>query len=150
MKKIIRLVIYFILFALLIYCFIYLGKKDFGTGVTKITDAQKFSMEYPNISLNNKFVYVNSNEVLNLLQNGTGIIYVGFASNIWSQYSVNYLNDILENSNISKVYYYDLLKDRARHGKIYTKIETILDEYLLKDDSGSKSIYTPSLIFIKN
>ena len=42
MKRFTRNFIYLILFAFLIWCFIYLGKKDFSS---TITDAERFSKE---------------------------------------------------------------------------------------------------------
>ena len=68
MKKMTRNFIYLVLFAFLIWCFVYLGKKDFSS---TITDAERFSKEYTTIDTDNPFVYVNSNRVLNILNNET-------------------------------------------------------------------------------
>ena len=64
MKRFTRNFIYLILFAFLIWCFIYLGKKDFSS---TITDAERFSKEYTTIEKDNPFVYVGSNKVLEIL-----------------------------------------------------------------------------------
>ena len=97
MKKITRNFIYLILFALLIWGFIYLGKKDFSS---TITDAERFSKEYTTIEKDNPFVYVGSNKVLEILNNETGIILVGFSSNAWMQEYVRQLYPILKENNI--------------------------------------------------
>ena len=149
MKKIIRYVIYFILFSILIGLFIYLGKKDFGTDYNKMSDAEKFSIEY-NIPKDNMFKYIYSNDVIDILSNGTGIIFMGFSSNEWSQFYVKYLYQVLKEHNVDNVYYYDLLKDRARYTKNYIKIEKILDPFLFKSDDNTKRINTPILIFVKD
>ena len=78
MKKYIRLIIYAILFIGLIACFIYLGTKDFGSKITKYSDAEKFHTEYSDIPVNNMFKYTNSNEVLNMFNGGKYILFIGF------------------------------------------------------------------------
>ena len=99
MKKITRNFIYLILFALLIWGFIYLGKKDFSS---TISDGERFSKEYQTIPNDNPFVYVGSNKVLRILNNETGIILVGFSSNAWMQEYVKQLYPILKENNITK------------------------------------------------
>ncbi len=148
MKKYIRVIIYLVLFVLLIGAFIYLGKKDFNID-KNMTDAKKFSMEY-SIDENNPFKYVYSSEVVDILKNKTGIIYMGFSSNDWSKYYVKYLYEVLKENDIKNVYYYDLLKDRAKYTKNYQIIEEILTDYLYELDNGNIHISTPALIFVKN
>ena len=137
MKKMTRNFIYLVLFAFLIWCFVYLGKKDFSN---TITDAERFSKEYTAIDTDNPFVYVNSNRVLNILNNETGIILVGFSSNAWMQEYVRELYPILKENNITKVYYYDVIEDRTKKTKNFRQIEDLLSEYL----------FTPALIFVKD
>src|SRR5574344_565399 len=149
MKKLIRIFIYLFLFSLVIGCFIYLGKKDFGNKPINYTDAEKFSMEYPNVGTNNVFNYINSSEVLNIFDHGSGIIYMGFASNEWSQYYVKYLNEVVKDSNIKEIYYYDLLKDRTKQNKNYQKIEKYLADYLDNTDDNKKYLFTPALMVVK-
>lgn len=149
MKKVIRYLIYLVLFSILIGAFIYLGKKDYGTDYNKISDAEKFSMEY-NISNDNMFKYIYTNDVIDILNNKTGLIFMGFSSNEWSQYYVKYLYQVLKEKNVNTVYYYDLLKDRARYTKNYIAIEKILNPFLTKLDDNSVRINTPILVFVKD
>ena len=148
MKKIIRYIIYIILFSFLIGAFIYLGKKDFGNQ-NKFTDAQKFTKEY-NIPVDNKFKYIYASELVDFLNNGTGLVYMGFPSNEWALYYVKYLYQVLKDYDVKQVYYYNLLKDRARYTKNYVAIEKKLDPFLTKLDDNSKRINTPILVFVKN
>ena len=147
MKKMTRNFIYLVLFAFLIWCFVYLGKKDFSN---TITDAERFSKEYTAIDTDNPFVYVNSNRVLNILNNETGIILVGFSSNAWMQEYVRELYPILKENNITKVYYYDVIEDRTKKTKNFRKIEDLLSKYLKITDMGSEYLFTPALIFVKD
>jgi hypothetical protein len=150
LKKLIRYVIYFILFAFLIGCFIYLGKKDYGNPNTKYSDAEKFNLEYNHVPKDNMFSYVTASDVVSLLENGTGIIYMGFANDEWAQYYVGYLYDVLVQDGIKKVYYYDLLKDRTRQTKNYQKIVAALDDYLYDTDNNTKYLFTPAVVFVIN
>lgn len=147
MKKMTRNFIYLVLFAFLIWCFVYLGKKDFSN---TITDAERFSKEYTAIDTDNPFVYVNSNRVLNILNNETGIILVGFSSNAWMQEYVRELYPILKENNITKVYYYDVIEDRTKKTKNFRQIEDLLSKYLKITDMGSEYLFTPALIFVKD
>lgn len=147
MKKMTKNFIYLVLFAFLIWCFVYLGKKDFSN---TITDAERFSKEYTTIDTDNPFVYVNSNRVLNILNNETGIILVGFSSNAWMQEYVRELYPILKENNIMKVYYYDVIEDRTKKTKNFRQIEDLLSKYLKITDMGSEYLFTPALIFVKD
>ena len=147
MKKMTKNFIYLVLFAFLIWCFVYLGKKDFSN---TITDAERFSKEYTAIDTDNPFVYVNSNRVLNILNNETGIILVGFSSNAWMQEYVRELYPILKENNITKVYYYDVIEDRTKKTKNFRQIEDLLSKYLKITDMGSEYLFTPALIFVKD
>lgn len=147
MKKMTRNFIYLVLFAFLIWCFVYLGKKDFSS---TITDAERFSKEYTTIDTDNPFVYVNSNRVLNILNNETGIILVGFSSNAWMQEYVRELYPVLKENNITKVYYYDVIEDRTKKTKNFRQIEDLLSKYLKITDMGAEYLFTPALIFVKD
>lgn len=150
MKKSIRYVIYLILFTILIGAFIYLGKKDYSDNLKKLTDGEKFNLEYNDVPKNNMFKYIYSTDLSNTLESGTGLIFIGFSSNEWAQYYVKYLYQVLEEKNVKNVYYYDLLKDRLRYTKYYVKIENKLSNHLIKLDDNTKRLNTPLFIIVKN
>ena len=149
MKKVLRGMIYLILFTILIWGFIYLGKKDFSTN---ISDAELFSKEYKAVSSDNPFVYVTSSDVLDILKNKTGIILVGFQSNAWMQEYVKQLYPILRDNNIKKVYYYDVLEDRKENTEFYQTLVNIMneqgDDITGYDNDGNARIYVPLVIYV--
>src|SRR5574344_1686610 len=149
-KKRFRIVVYLCLYIILIGMFVYLGKRDYGTGVVNYTDAEKFNIEYPEIPDYNNFKYLNAYNLDELLKNGTGIVFIGFSSNDWSQYYVKYLYSVLKNRNLSNLYYYDALKDKTRQNKYYLDIVSSLSNYLYQDDRGNVILNTPIVIFIKD
>ena len=149
MKKYVRYAIYLVLFSILFGIFIYLGKKDFGNDYKKYTDAQRINFEYNEIPSDNMFKYVYATDVLELFDNGTGIIYMGFSSNEWSKYYMKYLYQVLSEHNIKEAYYYDLQKDRSRYTKNYVKIEKELNNFITRFDDNTTRITTPLLVIIK-
>ena len=148
MKNYVRFGIYFVLFTFLIGAFIYLGEKDFKEE-KNISDNQRFAQEY-NIENDNPFVYVYGSEVVDVIKNKSGIIYLGFSSNEWSKYYVKYLNEVLNVNGVKKVYYYDLLKDRTKYTKYYRELESLLSDYLYELDNGTVRLSTPALIIVKD
>ena len=148
MKKYFRIIIYCILFIALIGAFIYLGKKDF-TDTSKQSDNERFASEY-SINKDNPFVYSYGSQIVDIIKNKSGIIYLGFSSNEWCKYYINYLYDVLKENDVNKVYYYDILKDRTKNTKYYLELEEILSDYLYKLDNGSIKVLTPALIFVKD
>lgn len=148
MKKVVRKIIYCLLFILLIGAFIYLGKKDFSD-MSKQSDNVRFAQEY-SINKENPFVYSYGSQIVDVIKNKSGIIYLGFSSNEWCKYYIKYLYDVLRDSDIKKVYYYDILKDRAKNTKHYLELENLLSDYLYKLDNGNIHVLTPALIFVKD
>lgn len=113
------------------------------------TDAIKFSEEYTQVDENNVYVFRSIDEIINILEKGTGIVYLGFPECEWCQRYVKYLNEVAQDLGLSKIFYYNIREDRANNTDDYLKIVSILEEYLQYDDEGNKRIYVPSVIALK-
>lgn len=148
MKKYVRLLIYLVLFSLVIYAFIYLGKKDFGSA-SKLSDSDRFKEDY-NMVGDNNFKYVFGSNALDVMKNKTGIIFFSTPNNEYSNYFAKYLNEVLYEYDIKNCYYYNILKDRANYTKYYREIEGLLSNYLYRNDNGVPRLNTPSVVFIYN
>lgn len=118
-------------------------------GEVSLLDSVKFKSEYSNVGENNVFVYRNINEIISILNNGTGIIYLGFPECKWCQAYVPYLNEVAKEFNLEKIYYFNILEDRKNNTKEYLQIVDILKDYLNYDEEGKKRIYVPTVIAIK-
>ena len=70
------------------------------------TDATKFASKYTLVDKDNRFVYAKIDEIINILEEGTGIVYLGFPECKWCQQYVVYLNEVAKDRNVSKIYYY--------------------------------------------
>lgn len=155
-----------------------------GCSNTKYTkDELKFKKEYEkvnnqkqeektalelNISKDNNIVYKNAKEIIAILKNKTGIIYLGFPECPWCRNAVPVLIKTTKEMNYNKIYYFNALsirdtKELDKDGNIKTTKEGTEEYYemvdLLKDkldtyqglgDDSLKRIYFPTVIFVKN
>lgn len=113
-----------------------------------LTDAAKFSQEY-GIDKDNVFVYRDINEIINILDNGTGIVYLGFHECKWCKAYVPYLNEVAKENNLDKIYYLNILEDRKNNTDEYMEIVSLLKFYLKYDEEGKKRVYVPTVIAVK-
>ena len=74
--KYIILGVLLLLIASLVVYFVFI-KKDNNT------DNIKFSKEYTSVSKDNVFVYRSKDEIINILEHGTGIVYLGYPECPW-------------------------------------------------------------------
>lgn len=134
-KKILLLIL-----AMTLITFTGCGKKE--------SDAVKFKEEYTKVSEDNKFAYRNVNEIIKILENGTGIVYLGFKECPWCQAYVPMLDEVAKENNLEKVYYFNILESRKQNTSEYQKIVSILKDYLQYDDEGNKRVYVPAVIAV--
>ena len=114
-----------------------------------LTDNVKFSKEYTSVNTDNVFVYRNINEIINILDNGTGIVYLGFPECKWCQAYVPYINEVAKENNLEKIYYFNILEDRKNNTDEYMEIVNLLKFYLEYDEEGKKRVYVPAVIAVK-
>lgn len=110
----------------------------------------KFKKEYIKASKNNKFVYKTEEEIINILEKGTGIIYFGFPECPWCQEYIKYLDDISNKSNIKEVYYLNIFEIRKNNTDEYKKIVNLLKDYLDKDENNNPRIFVPHVVAVKD
>lgn len=100
-----------------------------------LTDAEKFANEY-SISEENSFLYATMEDVLELIEHKSGILFLGNSDCEWSTFGVKVLNQVLKENNVDEVYYFnpERIKDKESQG--YQK----LVEVLKFDDNSSLPI----------
>lgn len=168
----------------------YLGVKN-----SEFSDALKFKKEYEslngkvsygenkykdlNISKNNPIKYSNSNEIIDVINNGTGIIYLGFPECPWCRTAVPVLLDVVKDNKIDKIYYLNIkderdsyviedgkltlalnddgeeIKGTEGYFKLLDALKDNLSDYIISYEDktyevGEKRIYAPSVIFVKD
>ena len=114
----------------------------------KETDSERFAKEYNQVTEYNYFVYKNSEEIIKILEHGTGLVYIGFPECPWCQAYVPMINEIADIEGLEKIYYYNILEDRKNNTENYQKIVNLLNEYLQYDAEGNKRVYVPAVIAV--
>ncbi len=110
---------------------------------------KNFNEEYSLVDKDNVYRYINIDEVLDTF-NKSGIIFMGFKENIWSNYYAKYLNEVAKENNIKEILYYDIKKDRQTNNIKYKKLINLLEKYLMMNDEGNLYISVPYLVIIKD
>lgn len=110
-------------------------------------DRLRFAKEYQEVGEENVFVYRDAKEIVKILKNGTGVVYLGFPTCPWCQTYVTYLNEAAKEVGLEKIYYYNILEDREKSSKTYQEIVSLLKEHLQYDEEGNERIYVPNVSF---
>lgn len=115
----------------------------------------------------NGISYASAKKVINLMENGTGIIYFGYPESTWSRHILESLFEAKEEVGIGTIYYYNAYADRdekslTENGEIETTKEGTEEYYkileLLGDDANRyeglgddsvKRLYFPTVVFVK-
>ena len=137
-------VIYIIIFCLLIYAFIYLGKKEYKV---ELPDNEKFSSMFSMVSTDNVFKIVNATEARMVSRGAKGIVLFG-TENEWVNYYAYIVNKIAKEVGIEEIYYYDFTKNRKDNNGTYEDIVKNLSNYVTYNDKGVAEIYAPSLLVV--
>ena len=98
----------------------------------------------------NVFVYKDIDEIIKILEHGTGVVYLGFPECPWCKAYVVYLNEVAKENDVKEIYYYNILEARKNNTDEYKKIVNILSDYLQYDDEGNKRVYVPSVIGVND
>ena len=114
-----------LIIVLLIFIIIKVNDKE----ENNLTDAHKFSQEYTEVEEDNLYVYRSYDEIINILENGTGVILLGFPECPWCQRYAKYLNEVAKELDFDKIYYYNILEDRKNNTEEYQKIVSLISDY---------------------
>ena len=142
-KKILIIIGAIILLGVILYLAVSTNNKK-EQNITN--DNERFANEYKTVTKDNVFVYRDINEIINILEKGTGVVYLGFPECPWCKAYVTYLNEVAKEQDVEKVYYYNILEDRKNNTKEYQKIIELLGDYVADDEEGNKRIYVPMVI----
>jgi len=151
-------------------------------------DSIKFKKEYEElnengikleIDENNPIEYADYDKLLEIIENGTGIIYLGFPRCPWCRNALPVLFDAAKENEVDTIYYMNILNERdsfvvedeklvyavdedgneKKGTEGYHKLLKALDEYLTEYTvsfegktykTGEKRIYAPTVIFVRD
>ena len=116
-KKIIIVIGVVLVIALGVLGYLYLNKEK-NTNI----DGKKFAEEYTSVTKDNVFVYRSAEEIINILEHGTGVVYLGFPECPWCTAYVPYLNEVAKANDVDKVYYYNINRQIMEYLKKYKQL----------------------------
>ena len=110
-------------------------------------DAKKFAKEYETVTKDNPFVYKNVDEIMKIMKNGTGVVYLGYPECPWCMAYVKYLNEVAKEVGIEKIYYCNTKKLKEESMDKYHELINILHGNLQYTDEGEEWIFVPNVSF---
>lgn len=113
----------------------------------EVIDHEKFSKEYSEVSKDNVFVYRNVDQIIKIMEHGTGVVYLGYPECPWCQEYVKYLNETAKEVGIEKIYYCNTKKVKEENMDKYHELISLLDGHLQYNDEGEQWIYVPNVSF---
>ena len=125
-----------------VFLTLWLNQKPTGE-----TDAQRFASEYILVDDDNVFVYRDIDEIIKIMRNGTGVVYLGFPECPWCQKYVTFLNKTAKEVGLDKIYYFNIAEDRTNNTEKYQEIVSILGDNLQYDEEGNLRIFVPNVSF---
>lgn len=182
MKKYICLFIVMIISIMVVGCL--------GEEASREENSNKFKEEYESLNdkkasndktylkleipEDNPIKYSNAEEIVNIIENGSGVIYFGYPECPWCRSAVPALLTAAKEANIETIYYMNLKEERDvktvdQDGNIITEkeasddykkilkaLDQYLDDYTIEDVKGNKintntkRIYVPLVVFVKD
>ena len=129
--------------------------------VTKVdddikTDALKFNKEYPLVSEDNVFEYSTYDNIIDKIENGTGIIYLGYPTCKYCDLIVSILDSISKDKEIEEISYYNIKDIMDNNTQEYINLIKLLDfkdeDYNdnLEEKEEENNISAPIIVFVKN
>lgn len=110
-------------------------------------DAVRFASEYTEVDEDNVFVYADIEQTMELMKNGTGIVYLGYPECGWCQAYVRYLNEAAREAGVTEVYYCNTKEVKESSMDQYYALIDLLDGHLQYTETGEQWIYVPNVSF---
>jgi len=118
-----------------------------GNG-TKI-DAVRFIEEYEDldIAVNNPIKYLEENEIIDFFKKETGIILICMPNSSDCRSAIPVLLEIAREESLDTVYYINV---NNISNNIRSSLMELLDNYLMENAEGNKTIFVPDVYAIRN
>ncbi|MCL2791529.1 MAG: TlpA family protein disulfide reductase [Spirochaetaceae bacterium] len=117
-------------------------------GSQQLSDAKRFASEYPMLGSDNIFVSRTVSQSADILANGTGVVIFSFPECPWCQYYLVYLQEVVREMGIEKIFYSNIRQERQEHTESYQRVLNILAGTLQYDEEGRPRVYVPDLTIV--
>ena len=144
-KSVVRKIIYFILYGIIIFSFIYISNK-----YEKLSKEEEIVITdyYKNLSTD-YFKIINSNKIISYINKGNHLIFIGNSNSQWSQEYAKLLSNIANKLEV-EIGYYDLENDKSQKNSNYYDLREKLAGNLITTDGSKNNILAPSFYIISN
>lgn len=106
--------------------------------------------QYTELAEDNLFRQKTGQEVLDIFNNGTGIVFLGFKECPWCQKLAPIADEAAKAEGIEEVAYLDIRDSRKMNDEVYQQLVDKLSVYLEKDENGDPRIYVPDVSIVKD
>lgn len=120
-------------------------KSQTESNLTASSDAARFSEDYPLVDQNNRFKYATPAEILEIFEQGSGIIFLGFPGCPWCQQFAPILDRAAKQHGIPVIYYLNTRETKQDSEAEYQEIFKKLQPHLKKDEAGNPRLYVPDI-----
>lgn len=149
-----------IVFLTICMVFTLVGCNVSENNVDTSTDAYQFKQDYEsyNESENAIVVHIDENspiknvsieEVFSLLQEKTGVLYLGFPTCPWCRNMIESLIAAAKEEGV-EISYFNPRTIKDTENEKYEELKKVLEEYLETNSEGEKTLYVPDVYFIKD
>lgn len=149
-------------------------KEEYASLNGVVNESNKKNYKEVTLSDTNPFVYKTEEEIVEILEKGTGILYFGFKKCPWCRSMIEVLESAAIEKNVGEIYYLDIENIRDvlsldENNKVitekegssnYYKILNLLDDHLSqyyltskenkKIDTKEKRLYAPTVVAVQN
>lgn len=114
-----------------------------------VSESVAFHNEYPEVSEDNRFVYTTGDEAIEVLESGTGVVFLGFKECPWCQGLAPRVDEAAKAEGLEKIYYLDIRQARTDNDETYQQLISILAPHLEKGEDGQPRIYVPDVSVVQ-
>ena len=87
--------------------------------------------------------------MLDVLEHGTGVVFLGYPQCPWCQRLSEYVDQAARAEGIAAIHYLNIRQARVSKNETYQKLVARLAPYLSKDENGPPRIFVPDVTIVK-
>ncbi len=144
-KSMARKIIYLVLFAIIIYAFIYISNKYEKLSEEKTIVFSDYYKKEPN----EYYEIINSTKLIAATKKDNSLIFIGNSTSLWSVEYAKILTSIAKELDL-KIKYYDLENDKGQKNSNYYAIRESLEGHLTTTDGSKNNLLAPSFYIMKD
>lgn len=127
----------------------FLQASSQSTAEVRSARQSQLQQHYTQLPANHRFREASVDEVLQVFDKGSGLVFLGFPECPWCQQLAPIVNEAAE-AEKTEVLYLNIRQARADNDATYQKLVDILTPHLRKDEQGKPRIYVPDVTAVRD